>query len=74
KVGYKDLMEYSEKMGLFKRTLNMQGEGRNETEGVKPAEDESMSLISIGQSMNTSPIQMLGAVNTFVNNGVYVKP
>ncbi|WP_081006195.1 penicillin-binding transpeptidase domain-containing protein [Clostridium baratii] len=74
KVGYKDLMEYSEKMGLFKRNLNIQGEGRNETEGVKPAEDESMSLISIGQSMNTSPIQMLGAVNTFVNNGVYVKP
>lgn len=74
KVGYDDLMEYSEKMGLYKSVLNLKGEGKNETEGVKPLKSESMSLISIGQSMNTSPIQMLGAINTFVNNGIYVKP
>lgn len=79
KVGYDKLMEYSEKLGLFKKVIGIQGEGRNETSGVKPKNDDPknnniMALIPIGQSMNVSPIQMLGAVNTFTNNGVYVKP
>lgn len=79
KVGYEKLMEYSEKLGLFKRVIGIEGEGRNETKGVKPLNEDptnnnKMALIPIGQSINVSPIQMLGAINTFVNNGVYVKP
>ncbi len=73
-VGYKDLMEYSEKQGLFNRVLDLKGEGMNETEGVKPKEESGMSNISIGQCFNVSPIQMVGAVNTITNNGVYIKP
>lgn len=73
-VGYKDLMEYSEKLGLFSRVLGLRGEGMDETEGVKPKEELGMNNISIGQCINVSPIQMVGAVNTITNNGVYIKP
>lgn len=79
KVGYDKLMEYSERIGIFKRVLNFQGENKNETAGMKPLNDDpknnnKIALISIGQAMNVSPIQMLGAVNSIVNDGVYIKP
>lgn len=79
KVGYEKLMSYSEKLGLFNKVIGIEGDGKNETSGIKPTNSDSdnnnlMALISIGQSMNVSPIQMLGAINTFVNNGIYVKP
>ncbi len=73
-VGYETLMEYSEKQGLFNRVLNLQGDGINESEGVKPTIEAGMNNISIGQCFNVTPIQMLGAINTITNNGVYVKP
>ncbi|AOR24911.1 peptidoglycan D,D-transpeptidase FtsI family protein [Clostridium taeniosporum] len=73
-VGYDKLMEYSKKQGLYSRVLNLEGENKNETSGIQPKEEAGMNNISIGQCMNVSPIQMLGAVNTIVNNGVYVKP
>lgn len=79
KVGYESLMGYSEKLGLFNKVIGIEGIGKNETSGIKPKNTDSdnnnlMALISIGQSMNVSPIQMLGAINTFVNDGIYVKP
>ena len=73
-VGYEDLMKYSEKQGLFSRVLNLQGDGTNESEGVKPSVEAGMNNIAIGQCFNVTPIQMLGAINTITNNGVYVKP
>lgn len=73
-VTYKKLMEYSEKQGLYKRVLNIQGINKNESEGIKPEENAGISNIAIGQCMNVTPLQMLGAVNTIVNNGVYKKP
>lgn len=79
KVGYDKLMKYSERVGLFEKVLNFQGENKNETSGIKPLNDDpknnnKIALISIGQAMNVSPIQMLGAINTIVNDGVYIKP
>ena len=59
---------------MFNRVIGLQGTGKNETLGIKPTNSDAMALISIGQSMNVSPIQMLGAINTFVNDGIYVKP
>ena len=72
-VGYETLMEYSEKQGLFNRILNLQGDGINESKGVKPTIEAGMNNISIGQCFNVTPIRMLGAINTITNNGVYVK-
>jgi cell division protein FtsI/penicillin-binding protein 2 len=74
KVGYEKLMEYSEKLGLYNRVLNLEGNNRTEAEGVKPEKESGINNISIGQCMNVTPIQMLGAINSVVNNGIYEKP
>ena len=73
-VGYEKLMEYSEAQGLYNRVLNLESANRNEAVGVKPNEEAGINNISIGQCMNVTPVQMLGAINTVVNNGVYEKP
>ena len=74
KIGYDNLMEYAEKSGLFNPVLNLKGKGRNETVGLKPKESDGMNNISIGQCLTVSPIQILGATNAIVNDGIYVKP
>ena len=74
KVGYKDIMEYAKKSGVFSNVLGIKGEGCNETEGKAPSIEAGLNNISIGQCMTVSPIQMLGAINAIVNNGIYVKP
>ncbi len=73
-VGYEKLMEYSEAQGLYDRVLNLQSGNINEAKGVKPSQEAGINNISIGQCMNVTPVQMLGAINTVVNNGVYEKP
>src|SRR5471030_1789467 len=73
-VGYEKLMEYSESLGLYDRVLNFEGGNTNEAKGVKPSEEAGINNISIGQCMNVTPVQMLGAINTITNNGVYEKP
>lgn len=73
-VGYEKLMEYSEAQGLYGRVLGIEGGNKNEAQGVKPSEDAGINNISIGQCMNVTPVQMLGAINTITNNGVYEKP
>jgi cell division protein FtsI/penicillin-binding protein 2 len=74
RVGYEKLMDYSEKLGLYDRVLNLNSGNRNEAKGVKPLKEAGINNISIGQCMNVTPIQMLGAINTITNNGIYVKP
>ncbi len=74
KVGYEKLMEYSESLGLYNRVLNLNSGIINEAKGVKPDEMSGINNISIGQCMNVTPVQMLGAINAITNNGVYEKP
>ncbi len=74
KVGYDKLMTYSKEMGLYNSVLNYKEKDKDEGVGVKPKESDGMNNIAIGQCMNVTPLQILGAVNTAVNNGVYVKP
>lgn len=70
KVGYKKLMEYSKKLGIFNKVLNLEEESR----GIMPNETDGMDNISIGQCLTVSPLQMLAATNSIINDGVYVKP
>ncbi|WP_253289368.1 penicillin-binding protein 2 [Clostridium sp. MSJ-8] len=70
KVGYDELMRYCGELNLFDKVLNLE----DEVEGVKPKEEVGLSNISIGQCLTVTPVQMLGAVNSIVNNGEYVKP
>lgn len=74
KVGYEKLMKYSEAQGLYNSILNFKDENREEAKGVKPEKEAGLNNISIGQCMNVTPVQMLGAINTIVNNGIYEKP
>lgn len=69
-VSYEKIMEYSKELGLFKRVLDIQGE----TLGISPKALDGMSNISIGQCFTVSPLQMIGAVNAIINNGIYIKP
>ncbi|MDR3594730.1 penicillin-binding transpeptidase domain-containing protein [Clostridium sp.] len=73
-VGYEKLMEYSESLGLYNRVLNLNSGIVNEAQGVKPDKEAGINNISIGQCMNVTPVQMLGAINTITNNGIYEKP
>lgn len=73
-VGYSTLMEYCEKLGLYSRVINFRGDGIDEAMGSKPLETDGMNNISIGQCSTVTPVQMAGAINAIVNNGVYVKP
>lgn len=74
KLGYDKLMKYSKLQGLYNRVLNFSGNNKNEAIGVMPKEESGINNISIGQCMNVTPLQMLGAINTIVNNGIYEKP
>ncbi|AGX42340.1 cell division protein FtsI/penicillin-binding protein 2 [Clostridium saccharobutylicum] len=74
KVGYDNLMKYSQEQGLYDKVLNLDSGNVNESKGVKPSESSGMNNISIGQCMNVTPVQMLGSINSITNNGVYVKP
>lgn len=73
-VGYDKLVAYSENQGLYKQVLNFNGNNKNEATGLKPQKEAGINNISIGQCMNVTPIQMLGAINTVTNNGIYIKP
>lgn len=73
-VGYEKLMQYSEAQGLYDKVLNFESGNGTEAEGVKPSEESGINNISIGQCMNVTPVQMLGAINSIVNNGIYEKP
>ncbi|MDV4152324.1 penicillin-binding transpeptidase domain-containing protein [Clostridium sp. AL.422] len=73
-IGYDDMMDYLNKMGLFKPIINLKGENRNEASGVKPTLENSMNNISIGQTIMVTPVQMAGLYNTVVNDGVFVRP
>lgn len=73
-VGYDNLMNYSEQIGLFQRVFNINGKSGSEATGVRPDESVGMNNLSIGQSIVVTPIQMMGLYNTIANDGIYVKP
>lgn len=70
KAGYKKLMEYSKELGLYNKVLSLE----EESTGKKPKIEAGLSNISIGQCFTVTPIQIAGAVNAIVNDGIYVKP
>ncbi len=74
KIGYDNLMKTSKSLGLYNKVLNVSGDSKNESEGLEPKEEYGLSNISIGQCMNVTPLQILGAINTINNEGIYVKP
>lgn len=72
--GYENMIEYTEKLGLYQKILGLAGENKEEAAGVKATYEDGISNFSIGQCVTVTPLQIAGAINAVVNNGVYIKP
>ncbi|GFZ31449.1 penicillin-binding protein [Clostridium zeae] len=70
KVGFIPLVDMAKKQGLFSKVLNLQYEGK----GVEPKEENGIGNVSMGQTLNVTPLQMAAVVATAANNGTYNKP
>lgn len=73
-IGFNNMIRYTEKLGLYEKVLGLSGENKEEASGTKPTEEEGVSNFSIGQCVTVTPLQIAGAINAVINNGVYVKP
>ncbi len=74
-IGVSKYYDYLEKFGLLKKTgIDLPGEAGSiflKEDKVGPVE---LATISFGQRFEITPIQMITAVSTIANKGVYVKP
>ena len=74
-LGVSKYYDYLEKFGLLRRTgIDLPGEAGSiflSEDKVGPVE---LATISFGQRFEITPIQMITAVSTIANKGVYVKP
>lgn len=70
KIGYDSILNMCNKLGLGKKVLNLSAESK----GSLPELKNGLNNISIGQTFNVTPLQMLGVYNTIVNKGIYIKP
>lgn len=73
-AGYNQMIEYTRKLGLYDKVLGLAGENKEEAAGSVPQESDGVSNFSIGQCVTVTPLQIAGAINAVVNDGVYVKP
>ncbi|MGL4850973.1 MAG: penicillin-binding transpeptidase domain-containing protein, partial [Clostridium sp.] len=73
-LGSEVVLDYSRKLGMFERVLNIDSKNKSEAKGTYMKEDAGVDNLAIGQSMTVTPIQITGAINTFVNDGIYIKP
>lgn len=72
-IGTKELLDFAKKQGIFSSVLGLDEKTGMETRGDVP-ENVSITNLSIGQSMQTSLIQMAGIIAPVVNEGEYVQP
>lgn len=73
-AGYENMIEYTEKLGLYQKILGLSGENKEEASGVKATYEDGISNFSIGQCVTVTPLQIAGAINAVVNDGIYIKP
>jgi len=72
-IGTRGLLDFAKDQGVFSLALGLDEKTGMETKGDVP-ENVSITNLSIGQSMQTSLIQMAGIISTVVNEGEYVEP
>ena len=68
------MLKYTTNLGLFNKVLGVSGENREEASGVMPKTTDGISNFAIGQCVTVTPLQIAGAINAVVNDGVYIKP
>lgn len=74
KIGYEKMLEYTTNLGLYRKVLGLSGQNKEEAEGVTPAYNDGISNFSIGQCLTVTPLQIAGAINAIVNDGIYIQP
>lgn len=73
-AGYENMIGYTEKLGLYQKILGLSGENKEEASGLKATYEDGISNFSIGQCVTVTPLQIAGAINAVVNDGIYIKP
>ena len=73
-IGYEKMLKYTTNLGLYNKVLGLAGENREEAVGVMPKPSDGISNFAIGQCVTVTPLQISGAINAVVNDGIYIKP
>lgn len=75
KIGVTKYYEYLRSFGLFSKTgIKLPGEANSIFVKEEKAGPVELATISFGQRFEITPLQMITAVSTIANNGVYIKP
>lgn len=75
KIGVTKYYEYLRKFGLFSKTgIMLPGEANSIFVKEEKAGPVELATISFGQRFEITPLQMITAVSSIANDGVYIKP
>ena len=75
KIGIQGFYEWLRKFGFGEKTgIEIPGESSGLLRDPKHWSAIDFAEISIGQGIGVTPIQLISAINTVVNGGIYVKP
>jgi len=75
KIGVTKYYEYLRKFGLFNKTgIHLPGEANSIFVKEEKAGPVELATISFGQRFEITPLQMITAVSSIANKGVYIKP
>ena len=75
KIGVTKYYEYLRKFGLFNKTgIKLPGEANSIFVKEEKAGPVELATISFGQRFEITPLQMITAVSTIANDGIYIKP
>ena len=75
KIGITKYYEYLKKFGLFSKTgIRLPGEANSIFVKEEKAGPVELATISFGQRFEITPLQMITAVSSIANKGVYIKP
>ena len=75
KIGVTKYYEYLQKFGLFNKTgIKLPGEANSIFVKEEKAGPVELATISFGQRFEITPLQMITAVSSIANKGVYIKP
>ncbi|NBV42390.1 penicillin-binding protein 2, partial [bacterium] len=75
KLGSRKFYEYIQSFGIGSRTgIELPAESRGILNHVKSWSEPDIAMISFGQGVAVTPIQMIAAAATIINNGERIKP
>lgn len=75
KIGVTKYYEYLRKFGLFSKTgIHLPGEANSIFVKEEKAGPVELATISFGQRFEITPLQMITAVSSIANEGIYIKP